>query len=72
MVSWKNNALAIPLVQIKPLDANEETVEANEGTYIRAMQTESHYLTKHAVYVIMYICNSKYAINFVVKRCLSC
>jgi len=27
-ISWENKALAIPLAQIKPLDAGEDTVEA--------------------------------------------
>ena len=27
-ISWKDKELAIPLVQIKPIDADEETVEA--------------------------------------------
>ena len=27
-ISWKNKALAIPLAQIEPLDADEDTVEA--------------------------------------------
>ena len=27
-ISWKGKELAIPLVQIKPLDANEDTIEA--------------------------------------------
>ena len=27
-ISWKNKVLIIPLAQIKPIDANEDTVEA--------------------------------------------